>query len=228
MILHDKFIYIHLQKTGGTFISDFLLKHLKTSQLLGKHSTVSMLNGDLMENKIIVGSIRNPFEWYVSHYHYQKQGDLFLFKNVLNSPKNFNEYLNRLLDKGYNSSKKDVLFKKEDNTIDYDKIDIGNYTINFIRSYCMNIGETVNDISVFKTNLVGGEFIRNENLRNDIATITKNLGIELNENSNNKLMNSKKMNTTNHKHFKEYYTSDLINLVKKNDYTLLNYFNYEF
>lgn len=41
-------------------------------------------------------------------------------------------------------------------------------------------------------------------------------------------MNSKKMNTTKHKHFKEYYTSDLIDLVEKNDYTLLNYFNYGF
>jgi len=52
-----------------------------------------MINERLKEDKKVLGSIRNPFDWYVSHYHYQKKGNGLLYSKLLNRSKDFETYL---------------------------------------------------------------------------------------------------------------------------------------
>lgn len=70
MFLTDRFIYIHLQKTGGTRIREIL------SQVTDGHSA-GRKHGYLNEkpaDKLVFGSIRNPYEWYVSLWAFGCEG----------------------------------------------------------------------------------------------------------------------------------------------------------
>lgn len=94
MILHDKFVYIHLPKTGGTFVTNMLGQlhnsngqgsHLTrfTTKFFGttgndiidtdrygtKHGTCRQIPV-LFRNKPIFTTIRNPYERYVSDYEF--------------------------------------------------------------------------------------------------------------------------------------------------------------
>ncbi len=76
MIVTDRFVYVHMPKTGGTFVVEMLRNlHRSTGrrgrfEWLKKHGRCREIPepfGDLP----IVGCIRNPYDRYVSQFHYQ-------------------------------------------------------------------------------------------------------------------------------------------------------------
>ena len=77
MYITDKLIYLQLQKTGCTHISKLLSETVGGSQKT-KHQYLLNYNTD----KYIIGSIRNPWEWYVSLWAYGS-GDKGSLKNRL-------------------------------------------------------------------------------------------------------------------------------------------------
>ncbi|HZH63242.1 MAG TPA: hypothetical protein VEY10_00030 [Flavisolibacter sp.] len=94
MVITDKFVYIHKPKTGGTFVTDALLKLYDGKWNLFLHAKLALLKvihykndfGTLSltankhggcndipvghQQKTIVSTIRNPFDYYVSQYEF--------------------------------------------------------------------------------------------------------------------------------------------------------------
>lgn len=65
MFFNDRIVFVELHKTGGTHIGGWL-RRLVGGQHLGKHNRVPH---DL-RNRFIIGSVRSPWEWYVSLWAY--------------------------------------------------------------------------------------------------------------------------------------------------------------
>lgn len=65
MFITDKLIYLQMQKTGCTHIASLLSKHVGGKQH-GLHNWLESYD----TNKFIVGSVRNPWDWYVSLWAY--------------------------------------------------------------------------------------------------------------------------------------------------------------
>lgn len=61
MFVSDRLVFLELQKTGGSHIRRLLEKYVE-GRLVGKHNRVAKEYTD----KYVVGSIRNPWDWYVS------------------------------------------------------------------------------------------------------------------------------------------------------------------
>lgn len=76
MLLCDKLIFIELQKTGSTHIKQ-LLRELVGGVNDGKHNTPD--ERLLHCGKPFIGSVRNPWLWYLSLWSYgcQQKGELF-------------------------------------------------------------------------------------------------------------------------------------------------------
>jgi len=74
MFVTDKLIYIQLHKTGCTHIAHLLSKYIGGQQLK-KHSWLQNYN----TTKTIIGSIRNPWDWYVSLWAFgcKKEGYIY-------------------------------------------------------------------------------------------------------------------------------------------------------
>lgn len=65
MFVSEKLIYLQLQKTGCTHIASLLPQFLNGRQI-GKHGQLTFDPGE----RVVVGSIRNPWDWYVSLWSY--------------------------------------------------------------------------------------------------------------------------------------------------------------
>lgn len=76
MFVSDRFVFLELQKTGTTHIRG-LLKEIVGGSLVGKHNQVTpeLLDG----SRVVLGSIRNPWDWYVSLWAFGcgRLGDLY-------------------------------------------------------------------------------------------------------------------------------------------------------
>lgn len=92
MIFTDKIIYIHMQKTGGTHIASLLLNYFNGYSSGKKHDWLT----DYDTEKYIVGSIRNPWDWYVSLWASGIENRGGLYKRLTSSRvKKFKRYLRR-------------------------------------------------------------------------------------------------------------------------------------
>ncbi len=76
----DKFVYLALQKTGSTFIHSTLSDLFGAQVVFAKHSPLL----DEHHSKFVFGSIRNPWDMYVSLWSYGCQGEGGLRKRLTN------------------------------------------------------------------------------------------------------------------------------------------------
>jgi hypothetical protein len=70
MFITDKIIYIQMNKTACTHIAALLSKHIGGKQI-GKHNWLENFN----TKKFICGSIRNPWDWYISLWAFGCKGE---------------------------------------------------------------------------------------------------------------------------------------------------------
>ncbi|MEK8034128.1 hypothetical protein AACH06_25160 [Ideonella sp. DXS29W] len=81
MLICDKLVFIELQKTGSTHIKQ-LLRELVGGLNDGKHNTPD--RALLSRGLPFVGSVRNPWLWYLSLWSYGCQGKGELFQRLTN------------------------------------------------------------------------------------------------------------------------------------------------
>jgi hypothetical protein len=74
MILCSKFVFLHLPKTGGSFVRELLTHHAPAAWQVSLHDNHPTIRDIPVTHQHlpIFGLVRNPFDWYVSWYHYLK------------------------------------------------------------------------------------------------------------------------------------------------------------
>ena len=71
MIVTDRFVFVHLHKAGGSFITEFLLRFFPESYRVGYHYPHHMIP-ETHRHLPRLGSVRNPWDFYVSYHHFQR------------------------------------------------------------------------------------------------------------------------------------------------------------
>ena len=71
MIVTPRFVFLHLHKSGGTFVNTGLMHFVGGARQLGYHLPRSMLPPQFASLPVI-GLVRNPWSYYVSWYSFQK------------------------------------------------------------------------------------------------------------------------------------------------------------
>lgn len=69
MFVTNKLAFLEMQKTGGTHITR-LLERYTDGKIVGKHNRLT----DESADRFVFGSIRNPWDWYVSLWAYGVSG----------------------------------------------------------------------------------------------------------------------------------------------------------
>lgn len=83
-VAYEDFVYLHMPKTGGMWVSNILLAnggHKIKGTGLHRHAGVSKLSEEHLQGKIVFGTIRDPWTWYVSlwrHLQIGKDGQALL------------------------------------------------------------------------------------------------------------------------------------------------------
>ena len=72
MIVTDGFVFLHLHKSGGSFVNEFLKRFFPTAREIGYHLPWSLVPASHAHLPAL-GLVRNPWSYYVSWYTFQKQ-----------------------------------------------------------------------------------------------------------------------------------------------------------
>lgn len=71
MIVTPRFVFLHLHKSGGTFVNAGLMQHIAGARQIGYHLPRSMLPTQHAALPLL-GLVRNPWSYYVSWYSFQR------------------------------------------------------------------------------------------------------------------------------------------------------------
>jgi hypothetical protein len=202
---NKKFIFIHIQKCGGSFVREFLLKEYDVSKSGINHDGIKNIK---QKSDFIFSTIRNPWDWYVSWYHGSvvrslKEGKATgPFAHLYN--KNFKEYLRNLF---FNA-------KGKAHDVDFEICRSGNYGPYSFRF-----------INCCSENFKRIEFIKCENLERNLIQLFKEKDIDINE---KELLSLEKINNTKRKDYREYYDDESIEWVRQKDRMIVDNFGYTF
>jgi hypothetical protein len=75
MIITERFVFLHLHKSGGSFVNQCLLRFVPGARSIG-HLLPRMLIPAENLDLPVLGFVRNPWSYYVSWYHFQTQRQL--------------------------------------------------------------------------------------------------------------------------------------------------------
>jgi hypothetical protein len=70
MIVCDDFLFLHLHKSGGTFVNELMLRCLPNAHRVGYHLPYARLP-EAYRALPVLGVVRNPWAYYVSWFHFQ-------------------------------------------------------------------------------------------------------------------------------------------------------------
>ncbi len=70
MIICDKFVFLHMHKSGGTFVNHMMVKCIPSARRVGYHLPYDELPATFRHLPVL-GTVRNPWSYYVSWYHFQ-------------------------------------------------------------------------------------------------------------------------------------------------------------
>ena len=245
MIATDKFVFIHMFRTGGTFINELVGEHM--CKLAGyKNEDVHMncdyvayhlpksLMPDKYEQLPIIGFIRNPWDWYISiYYHFLNYiGDhncslgkildsqVYEFNKtikILLSPKSKEEKVQILNNFPKNVAWNDVRENIRRKYISqYLNNDLGFFTWYFEYMY----GKDLDNIYFCKT----------ENLREDFINTLVEINCSITNEAHKHILEAPVLHSFKPKEINRFniYDDELKELIYTKDRKYIEYFNYSF
>jgi len=230
MIVTDKFVFVHLPRSGGTFISEVIRKFFPSAHEIGYHLPRTLLPKEYSHLPVL-GAVRNPWEFYVSWYHHVWPRDAattLISWMTENGKLGFLGTTRNALNLGVNNERLDVLIEMLPEQVDYRRRNIPNITKEAMRRV---LGSGVGYYTFRFNHLFGNAddvFVcRLETLRQDLVSFFEGIGAATDELRDYVLRLDKK-NIAEYLHYSTYYTQELAELVSVSDRPLIERFGYIF
>jgi hypothetical protein len=229
MIVTDKFVFVHLPRSGGTFVSEVIRKFFPSAHEIGYHLPRELLPREYSHLPVL-GTVRNPWAYYVSWYYHQqsneRHGPLFRFLTE-NRKLDFVETTRNELNLCVNDNL-DVLLQALPEHFNYQERHIPNLTRDVLRK----IRGTGLGLYAFRFNQLFGQaddvyFCRAESLRSDLMSFFETIGVT-SDSLRSYVLGLDKKNVSEHRHYSTYYAPDLAELVFIRDRPLIERFRYVF
>jgi len=102
MIVTDRFVFLHLHKSGGRFIAEGLRRHVPGARAIGYHLPARFIPPEA-GGLPVLGLVRNPWSYYLSWFSFQRARPRpnALFRLASDDGRlDFNRTVHRLLDLG--------------------------------------------------------------------------------------------------------------------------------
>lgn len=230
MLVTDKFVFVHLPRTGGTFVAEVIRKFFPSAREIGYHLPRELLPREYSHLPVL-GTVRNPWEFYVSWYyhHHSDNAYLRLFCSLSDNRKlDFVQTVRNALNLGMSDDKLDVLIQALPENFNYQEKHITNLTKDVMRK----IRGTGIGLYAFRFNQLFGQaddifFCRVESIRSDLMAFFERIGVASDALRSYVLALDKK-NISEHLHYSTYYTPELAELVRIRDRQLIERFGFTF
>ena len=112
MIVTEHFVYIHISRTGGTFLNRVILGQIPGARMLQYHGHLEDLPS-AYSHLPVIGFVRNPWDWYVSMFNDYRQKRQFAFQILSDEGTlDFQNTITRYLNLGDGSAKSQGLLRQ--------------------------------------------------------------------------------------------------------------------
>lgn len=235
MITNDQFTFIHVHKTGGRSLNSVITQCIPGSQMVGYHYPYALLP-DRQRHLPVVGVVRNPWDWYVSWYAFNRKMGLRnpLFVVVSDGGKaDFKTTVKQLANLGDDSAQSRAYRAALAAVLPEE---FGTDRGAGLTRACI---EGLNDPNrgyyswLFDRMLGGTESPRLhvakfENLQPDFINIMRRLGVAESAALEAALQTTEKKNSSSHSHYSHYYDAELRDLIAERERGLIETYGYSF
>lgn len=247
MVIHEKFVQVHMVKTAGTFLQDYFGAAIPGTRGTGlsfkRHRTLESVK-DLpnFDSIFKFGVMRNPFAWYVSwwyfHLGHKSPGNSLpdicvgnIRKRGVTKDEELDSFRSTLFNIG--AAKTPMKERSAPLWVPFDvchKFDIGIQTLKFMEKLCK--WEELSKQEKFD-GFKGEHFLANttvsmERLRTDLPKLFEDFIFPMDQNQIDILDTMPKKNTKDHKPYAYYYEPETIEWVKHKERYLFEIYDYVF
>lgn len=226
MIVTDKLLFLHLHKSGGTFVNTLLRRCVPSAQHIGYHlpyREVPAAYGD----RPVLGTVRSPWAYYVSWYHFQvsKPKRNILFQVCSNGGTlEFNETIENLVVLSDDGARLALLEKGLPDTYGISGINLTKRCVGELRACGLGF------YSFLYERLYAGArqptVLRVERLREELRAALALFGHLPDACADRFLEESPPLNVSRHEPPSSYFDKDLATLVAQRDRQLIDRYGY--
>lgn len=229
MIVADKFVFLHLHKSGGSFVNECLLRFVPGARAIGYHLPRLLLPREHASLPVL-GFVRNPWSYYVSWYNFQAQRPMPnpLFRILSDERRlDFEGTVRNMLELGAGSSRLDAVIAALPPSYGSSGLNLPNFALAPIRD--SNLGF----YSYLYRYLYGepGPLLhikRAEILREGLLAFLDEVGQRVPHAMRDFVLDAPARNTSEHGNYVEFYSDELRDLVAERDRLIVAGQNYEF
>jgi hypothetical protein len=229
MITTDRFVFLHLHKSGGTFVNECLLRFLPDARQIGYHLPRSLVPPQAAGLPVL-GFVRNPWSYYVSWYSFQleRPHPNFLFRILSEEGRlGFEETLRNMLNLGAGSVRLELLLRALPAQYSNQGLNLPRFALAPIRDTRLGFYTYLYRYLYAgggKPAVVG----RLEVLRDELIPMLESVGQPVSAEMRSYVENEAPTNTSTHKAYAEYYSPALRDLVAERDAEIIARHGYRF
>ncbi len=229
MIVTDHFVFLHLHKSGGTFVNEALLRFVPSARAIGYHLPRRFVP-PADQGKPVLGTVRNPWSYYVSWYAFQaaRPEPNALFRILSDGGRlDFDATIRNMLELGSGGEKLDPLIAAL-------PADYGGRGLNLPGAALADIrGSGLGFYSFLARHIYSGpgdapRLVRMEQMREVLAQAMAGSGYAPPPELLEFLADEPARNTSAHAPYGEYYSPALRDLVAERDAGLIEANGYDF
>lgn len=229
MIVTGRFVFLHLHKSGGSFVNEFLLESFPDARRIGYHLPRVLIPAAQAALPVL-GLVRNPWSYYVSWYAFQSQlprpNALFRILSR-DGTRNFAATLRHMLDLGAGSTLLDQIVTALPPTYTHQGLNLPGTALSAIR------GSGTGFYTFLYRYMFQGageptRVGRMEHLRTDLAAMLAAVGQPLDAAAHQRLQTRPVSNTSQHTAYVGYYDHALRELVAQRDAAVIARHAYRF
>lgn len=228
MIATPRFVFLHLHKSGGTFVNECLLRYVSGARQLGYHLPYAALPPGLSHLPVL-GLVRNPWSYYVSWYAFQasRPQPNPLFRVLSDGGRlDFAGTIRNLLSLGHDDRLLDAVIGALPATYTNRGLNLPGPALAPIR------GSGLGFYAYLYQYIFGGaERLQvgcMETLRTDLARLLESIGEPVGPELRRHLLTAAPRNVSPHGAYPEYYDTALRELVKARDASVIERYGYCF
>jgi Flp pilus assembly protein TadD/quercetin dioxygenase-like cupin family protein len=235
MIVTDRFVFVHMHKTGGQTINKIIGNCIDDHRVVGYHYPVAELPDDARALPV-VGIVRNPWDWYASWYAFNRRPGIRnqLFHVVSGGGvADFKTTVSNLVQLG-SDTPESAAHRAQLSQLLPDALE-GNRGAGLTRSCMQELADAnCGYLSWLFFRMLGDpdserlEIGRFENLQDDFLEIMSRLGVTQVDAMRTAFNNQARANVSRHSHYSHYYDDELRDLVATRDDALIEKYGYEF
>lgn len=229
MIVTPHFVFVHLHKSGGTFVNQLIERFFPEAIRVGYHLPVAQLPGTF-RGLPVLGIVRNPWDYYVSWHAFQTQK---LRRNVIyrvtsnEGTLGFSETIRNLVTLGNQPDLLNAIRLELPDTFQASGINLTKRCLDPLDGTQSGFYQFLHQ-RMFGTTPVNTTLLRMDRLRETLPDALQQLGVQPSAAMREWITQTPALNASAHSHYSSYYDAELEELIAERDALVIQRHGFRF